>query len=74
VNNHCIGLNNHHSDIKNFKNDQIIIKYRSTAIYELGLYLWYWAMFNKTIVTLDDNNSVITHNKSQCHNVTNVVN
>ena len=74
VNNHCIGLNHHHFDIKIFKDDQTIIKYHSIAIFELGLYLWYWAMFNKTMVTLDDNNSEITYNKDQCHNVTDVVN
>ena len=77
MNNHCIGLNHHHFNIKIFKDDLITIKYHSIVIFELGLYLWYWAMFNKTMVTLDDNNSEITkitHNKDQCHNVTDVVN
>mgnify|MGYP006946116260 FL=1 len=74
VNNHYTGLNHHHFDIKIFKDDQIIINYHSIVIFELGLYLWYLAMFNKTMVTLDDNNSETTYSKDQCHNVTDVVN
>ena len=72
VNKHCTGQNQHYFDHKIFKDDQIIIKYHSTAIFELGLYLWYCAMFNKVTVTLDDNNNNSITNGRRKSNATNV--